>query len=103
MTEQILQVLLGIVSIVISIGGGFVINYIKNKVGNEKLQQYYFLIKTVVMSIEQVYGDLDGEDKKALAIAKIKELVNGALTDDEIDRLIEAAVYEVKKLLQGNQ
>lgn len=100
--ENVMNILLGIVALVVSTGGGYLIKYLSGKIGSEKMQKYYTLIKTVVMSIEQTQSTLTGEQKKALAVSKIKELTNNLLSEEEIDRLVEAAVYEVKKLLSNN-
>jgi hypothetical protein len=53
------------------------------------------------MSIEQTQGSLSGIEKKQIAIDQIKKLLGDKVTEEEIDRLIEAAVYEIKKLIQS--
>lgn len=99
MPESIMQILISILTVIISIGGGYIIKYLRDKIGSDKLNYYYNIIKTIVMSIEQTQGNLSGEEKKKLAIQQIKKLFGDKLSEEEINRLIESAVYEIKKLL----
>lgn len=99
MSESVMQLLIAILTVIISVGGGYIIKYLRDKIGNDKLNNYYNIIKTIVMSIEQTQGNLIGEEKKKLAIEEIKKLLGNKLSEEEINRLIESAVYEIKKLL----
>ncbi|MGL5711785.1 MAG: phage holin, LLH family [Paraclostridium sp.] len=103
MSESIMQLLIAIISVVITIGGGYLIKYANEKIGSEQLNKYYTIVKTIVMSIEQTNSGLTGEEKKKIAIEKMIQLTGGKLSEEEIDRLIEATVYEVKKLLANNK
>ena len=102
MDGNLINILASLITAVIGIGGIYIINFLNNKIGHEKLQKYYTLAKTIVMSIEQLNPQLDGNDKKDLAINKIVELTKNKITPEEAETLIEAAVYEVKKILQEN-
>lgn len=99
MNADLFNVLLSILTAVITIGGGFVINYLKKKIDNEKLETYYNLAKQVVMFVEQTNPDLLGSAKKELAVSKILELTNNKITKEQAETLIESAVYEIKKLI----
>ena len=101
MPESVMQLLIYIIALIISIGGGYIVKYLSGKIGNDKLNYYYTIIKTIVMSIEQTQGSLSGIEKKQIAIEQIKKLLGDKVTEEEIDRLIEAAVYEIKKLIQS--
>lgn len=101
MPESVMQLLIYIIALIISIGGGYIVKYLRCKIGNDKLNYYYTIIKTIVMSIEQTQGSLSGIEKKQIAIEQIKKLLGDKVTEEEIDRLIEAAVYEIKKLIQS--
>lgn len=100
MSETVMELLLSIVSLVITIVGGYSISYLKRAIGSTKLREYYSIAKTIVMSIEQTQGTLIGEEKKKIAIDKLVKATNGKLNEEEIDRLIEAAVYEMKKIIK---
>ncbi|WP_373599623.1 phage holin [Paraclostridium bifermentans] len=100
MSETVIELLLSIVSLVITIVGGYLVGYLKRAIGTTKLKEYYSIAKTIVMSIEQTQGTLIGEEKKKLAVDKLIQVTNGKLNEEEIDRLIEAAVYEIKKMIK---
>ncbi len=102
MSETAIELILSVVSLVITIVGGYLVGYLKKSIGNVKLKEYYTMAKTIVMSIEQTKGSLMGEEKKKLAVDKLVQVSNGKLNGEEIDRLIEAAVYEIKKLAKEN-
>lgn len=99
MNSDLFNALLSILTAVITIGGGFIINYLKSKVKNEKFDTYYKLAKQIVMYIEQTNPDLLSEEKKEQAITKLLELTNNKITKEQADTLIESAVYEIKKLI----
>ena len=102
MDSTLFNLLLTIITFVISISAGFLVNYLNQKLGNQKLQYYYDLSKQIVMSIEQLNPQLAGADKKELAMSKLLELTNNNITSEQANTLIESAVYEVKKVLQHN-
>ncbi|WP_042275159.1 phage holin, LLH family [[Clostridium] dakarense] len=102
MDSTLFNLLLGIVSIVISVGGVYLINFLNNKIGAEKTKHYYDLAQKVVMSIEQSNPQLAGIDKKELALNRLVELSDNKITKKQADTLIEAAVYDIKKLLKNN-
>lgn len=102
MNSNLFNLLLTILTLVITVGGGFLVNYLNQKLGSQKLQDYYNLAKQIVMAIEQLNPELAGGDKKELAMSKLLELANNKISYEQADTLIESAVYEVKKLLQNN-
>lgn len=99
MDANLMNLLLALIALIIGTGGAYVVKYLNNKIGADNLSHYYQIAKTVVMSLEQLNPGMVGADKKALAVAKLIELTGGKLSEADADRLIEAAVYEVKKLL----
>ncbi|MEF9992183.1 MAG: phage holin, LLH family [Romboutsia sp.] len=99
MNENLMNFLLSLITLVISGGGIYIIKYLNDKIGKEKIQHYASIAKTIVMSIEQLYPEFAGVDKKDLAVKKLLELTNNKINEIDADTLIEAAVYEVKKLL----
>lgn len=97
MYSTLFNLLLSIASIVISVGGVYLINFLNSKIGSEKTKHYYDLAQKVVMSIEQSNPQLAGIDKKELAINKLVELSDNKITTNQADILLEAAVYDIKK------
>lgn len=79
--------------------GGFIgikISRIFDTESNEKEKAR--IVKYVINAVEQLYTDLDGEDKKNKAIEYVAEMLNNkgiAITDLEISLMIESAVREM--------
>ena len=101
MDSNLFNLLLTILTFVITICGGFLINYLNQKIGSQKLQDYYNLAKQIVMSIEQLNPELTGAYKKELAMSKLSELTHNKISSEHANTLIESAVYDVKKPLQN--
>lgn len=99
MDVNLINLLITLIALVIGIVGSYLIKYLNNKIDHDKLNYYYEITKTVVMSLEQVNPNMSGEDKKNLALAKLIELTGGKINSEDANRLIESAVYEIKKLL----
>lgn len=102
MDSTLFNLLLSLITLVITVGGGYLVNFIRHKIGNEKLSSYYQIAKQIVMAIEQSNPQLAGIDKKELAINKLLELTQNKITENQAQILIEAAVYDIKKLLSSS-
>lgn len=100
MKELVMTILTAGVQLAVMAALGYAINFINAKIGTENTKKYYNLAKTVVTAIEQQIGNGKGPDKKAEAIAVIKELTKNKLSDEEINVLIEAAVKEMNMVLK---
>lgn len=101
--ELITQILTTIVQLIITIVGGFLINYLMAKIWNEKFNRYHSLARMVVCSVEQTLGDGKGADKKEEAIQALRSLSKNKLSEDQIDRLIEASVHEMNRVIKGKE
>ena len=99
MDTTLFNVFLSLITLLIAVGGGYLVNFLRQKIGTEELTYYYEMSKQVVMAIEQANPQLAGFDKKELAVNKLVQLSNNKITDQQADMLIEAAVYDIKKLL----
>lgn len=99
MDNNLFNILIAILTLVISLGGGYLITLIKQNFDLAKLNNYYNIAKEVVMSIEQLSPKLDNTLKKEKSIELILSITKNKITKEQADILIEAAVYEVKKLL----
>lgn len=63
------------------------------------------VVKTVVMAVQQLYKDMDGDEKKQKAIQGIIAMLAEKgieISELEIDMLIEAAVGEFKGVFDDN-
>ena len=86
-------------AIVTFIGGyiGIAIKSLYTKYVNDRTKEA--VVKTVVKGVQQVYSDLKGEEKLAVALANASEMLAEKgieITDLELRMLIEAAVAEFK-------
>ena len=98
MNQNIFNLLLGIITLVISVSGISLINYLNQKTYTEKIKNYSITAKQVVISIEQLNPQLAGIDKKELSINKLIDISNKKITREQADILIESAVFEIKNL-----
>lgn len=102
MKNLIMQILTAGIQLLVFIGLTYLISFLKTKTTTENLQRYYDLIKKIVQAVEQVYGSGTGSQKKAEAIKIIQKMLGNKLTTDEIDKLIESAVFEMNQVLKSS-
>jgi len=79
---------------------GYLIDYLNTKIDMEKMKRYYEIAKTFVQAVEQQIGPGKGPDKKTEVFNLLKKVIGNKLTDEEIDKLIEAAVFEMNYILK---
>ncbi|MCG8500748.1 MAG: phage holin [Firmicutes bacterium] len=96
----LLQSLMLIIQAAILIVGVYIVQYIRLRLAKERFYFVYSLAKTVVISVEQMIGPGRGADKKQEALQVLKNLTKGKLSDEQMDRVIEAAVYEMNGMLR---
>ena len=93
---QILSLVLTIIGLVVTY---YVIPILRRKVSDEKLSIVEMWVNIAVAAAEQmqVAGLLpDGQEKKTYVLQFIRDK-GITITDEELDALIEAAVYEINK------
>lgn len=81
----------------------YLVPWIKGKIGTNNLETIEKWTKFAVLKAQQVLWEKDGADKKAYVTEFLKEILmakNIALSDEQLDVLIEAAVKQMK--LQEN-
>ena len=77
----------------------FVIPILKEKLEAEKLKRLVKLVKVAVEAAEQLYGSKAGQDKKEYVVNYL--LKKGIVLDaDDIDMLIESAVFRLPEWLE---
>jgi uncharacterized protein YacL len=90
------QVIVAVLTLVISLVSAFLIPYLKSKVSSEQLDTIKFWVNIAVEAAEMIYtGSGKGTEKKAYVV----EFLNSkgfTLNTEEIDNIIEAAVLELK-------
>ena len=101
MNEILFEVLKAVLMLVIVLIARYAIPYIKLLVENTK---YAWLVKWVELSVKSaqqtILGDKSGPEKKAIVTKFIKDLLiqkNISISDEQLDTLIESAVYIMKQ------
>lgn len=96
-TELMVQIILGVISIVGALIGAYLVPFIKVKTTKEQRVFAEKVIREAVRAAEQIF-DLQGQgiEKYSFVIDYIKEEFNLKLSDSEIRVIIEAAVNELK-------
>lgn len=99
MDEIIFEVIKIIVMVAAIVVARYLVPWIKEKIGADKLAQIEKWTKYAVEMAQQVHWSETGEDKKSIVTKFLKEILtakNIALSDEQLDVLIEAAVKEMK-------
>lgn len=101
MNENIFNVIVLLIPVFGAIITGFVVPYLKAKIGNEKLITIAKWVAYAVKAAEMIFtAEKAGVDKKKYVIDFIKKLFNKkktVITDEQLDVLIEATVAEMNK------
>ena len=106
-TDQVLEVLLGALFEIMTIGVSFIIgwvglmakNYIKDKSNALKFTEKEQYAKIAVQAIEMALSEFDGEEKFEKAKDRLIKIANDnniPVKDSEIDSLIDSAVLNLK-------
>ena len=101
MDERLFQVILALIPVLGAIVTYFIIPFLKEKVGNERLTQYKEWATLAVRAAEMIWTETGhGADKKAYVVSYLNDLFNEnkvVITEEQINILIEAAVQELNK------
>ena len=90
------QVVVAILTLIVSVVSAFLIPYLKTKIGAEKLDNIRFWVNIAVEAAEQIYaGSGRGKEKKEYVL-KFLQSKGFTLNAEEIENIIEAAVLNLK-------
>ncbi len=90
------QIIVAVLTLVISLITAFLIPYLKTKVSAEKLDTIKFWVNIAVEAAEMIYvGTGRGQEKKDYVVQFLNSK-GFTLNVEEIENLIEAAVLELK-------
>lgn len=90
------QIIVAVLTLVISLITAFLIPYLKTKVSTEKLDTIKFWVNIAVEAAEMIYvGTGRGQEKKDYVVQFLNSK-GFTLNVAEIENLIEAAVMELK-------
>ncbi|MDP4093286.1 MAG: phage holin [Bacillota bacterium] len=101
MKDIINQVLIYLIQLGIVTGLGTLINFLRAKIGNEKFSTYLEYAKVAVSAAEQIFQNGSGQSKKAEVERFLSQKLSKRLTPEELDKLIEAAVFEMNMIAKG--
>ena len=100
MDEKIFQIILASIPVFGAIITGFIIPFIKEKIGAEKLAKYEYWTSMAVKCAEMIFKEQGmGEAKKEYVVSFLNEMFNKnkvVITSEQIESLVEAAVKELK-------
>lgn len=74
---------------------GFAIHYLQTRMGIDNFNRYIELSRIFVHSVEQEIGSGKGPDKKAEVVQLLKNACKRKLSDEMIDKMIEASVFNM--------
>ena len=93
---EIIKVVVMVAALVIT---RYLVPWLKEKIGADKLATAEKWARYAVLKAQQVLWDETGKDRKAYVTEFLKEILiakNIALSDEQLDVLIEAAVKQMK-------
>ena len=100
MNEILYEILKAVVVLVIILVGRYGIPYLKQLAENKKCDWVIKWVEIAVKSTEQtVFGDKKGAERKAIVTQFIKKLLlqkNISISDEQLNNIIEAAVFAMK-------
>lgn len=99
MNEIVFEIIKVIVMVAVLLISRYLIPWIKEKCDTDKLALAEKWVKYAVLKAQQVLWAEKGQDRKAFVTEFLKEILiakNIALSDEQLDVLIEAAVKQMK-------
>lgn len=100
MDERLFQIILMLIPILGAIITGFIIPFIKEKIGAEKLAKYEYWASLAVKAAEMIWTESgSGKDKKKYVVDFLNEMFNKnkvMITEQQIEILVESAVKQMK-------
>jgi LL-H family phage holin len=95
------DVMMQIIKLLITIAGlaitYYLVPFLKKKVGEKKFDEIYNLVAIAVNAAEQIFNQPNMGEKKKEYVIKFLEEKGIDITDEQIDALIEAVVYEINR------
>lgn len=99
MNEIFFEVIKLIVMVAVLVITRYLIPWLKERIGAEKLAVAEKWVRYAVLKAQQVLWEKNGQDRKAYVTEFLKQILtakNIALSDEQLDVLIEAAVKQMK-------
>lgn len=99
MNEIVYEIIKLVVMIAALVVTRYLVPWIKEKIGADKLAVIEKWAKYAVQATQQVHWNKPGEDRKAIVTEFLKKVLlakNISISDEQLDILIEAAVKQMK-------
>ena len=99
MNEIVYEIIKLVVMVAVLVITRYLVPWIKEKIGADKLAVIEKWAKYAVQATQQVYWSKTGEERKAIVTMFLKEILlakNISISDEQLDILIEAAVKQMK-------
>lgn len=98
-TDILFEILKLVVIIATAVVTRYVVPYLKEKIGAEKLAAIENEVRTLVLAVQQLYPNKTGDERLYIVTQETSKFLNEKgieLTADQIRYLIESAVKEMK-------
>lgn len=100
MNDILYEILKSVAVLVLILITRYAVPYLRQKIENSKYDWVLKWVDIAVRSTEQtIFGDKKGAERKAIVTKFIKQMLlqkNISLSDDQLDNIIEAAVFSMK-------
>ena len=100
MSDILYEILKSVLVLVLILISRYAVPYLKQRLENSKYDWVVRWAEIAVRSAEQtVFGDKKGAERKAIVTKFIKEMLlqkNVSISDEQLDSIIEAAVFAMK-------
>lgn len=100
MDERLFQIILALIPVLGAIITGFIVPFIKEKIGTERLAKYEYWASQAVKAAEMLWRESgSGADKKQYVVGFLNEMFNKnkvVITEQQIEILVESAVKQMK-------
>lgn len=99
MNEILFEIIKVVVMVAALVVTRYLIPWMKEKIGTEKLAQIEKWVRYAVEMAQQVYWSKPGEDRKAIVTEFLRDILiakNISISEEQLDVLIEATVKEMK-------
>lgn len=100
MSDIMLDIVKGVIVFAIIITVRYFVPWIKEKIFTSEYSWLVELVKTAVTAIQQTDWDKTGPERKAKVVELLSGLLiekNISISDEELDAMIEAAVWAMKQ------
>jgi hypothetical protein len=91
---QIFMLLISLLGVILT---GLIVPWLKIKIGKEKMSQVQMWVNVAVAAAEQIFSMPGAGIQKKVYVIEFLKSKGITITEQELDALIEAAVYELNR------